>query len=110
MDDFVTPEQLCDFCGADADDPGGIISAARVSALAELKSAVGDPGILKANAGIANEAVRVMVYISYYGVRDGVQNLDFLRQRKTELVKMLQYGDAEVAADGDGQEGGSASD
>ena len=32
-----------------------------------------------------------MVYISYYAVRDGVKNFDYVERRRTQLMKELQY-------------------
>ena len=96
---LVTVEELRDFLGVD-EDSDSIIRAERNNALDELYRATGYDWTMEDKANVANEAVRVMVYISYYGVRGGLKNLDFLERRKTQLTKMLQFS-GEASCDGE---------
>lgn len=99
---LISIAQLRDFLGVD-NDSDGIIKNERDNALDELKRATGFDWSDANAARTANELVQIMVYISYYGVRDGVKNLDYLERRRTQLMKMLQYS-KEVYDDGVQQE------
>lgn len=90
-DALVSIDDLREFLGVDSDSDS-IIANERDNALDEIRRATGfDWEHAREQLGALNEAVQILVYISYYGVRDGVKNLVFLERRKIQLMKMLQY-------------------
>lgn len=94
-DVLITTEQLIDYLGTD-DDSAEIISAARDAAIEEIKTGVGLTDITGKAPALIDELIRILVYISYYAVRGGADNVDYLERRKIQLFKMLQYtGDAQ---------------
>ena len=100
MSSIVTTEQLMEFLGADS-DAETTVNDMKSSALDEIRRATGADWskIEDAQLGTVNELLRVMVYLSFYGVRDESKNLEHLSRRKIQLITMLQYS-GEVGTDG----------
>lgn len=85
---LITDEGLREYLGA---DPEADIASFLESALEELQRATGVDWRLQEKTGVANEAIRTIAYLSYYGMRGAAQNLDHLRRHKIELITQLQY-------------------
>ena len=90
----ITKDQLLDYIGAGAESVS-IVESLRASAFAQLRAATGTDWEKNASE-IANEAVRVMVWLSFYALR-GTDTTQHLENYKTQLIKQLQY--AEVTQD-----------
>lgn len=77
------------------------VEFARKTALEKLKRSTGKDWEKITNNEIANEAIRSMVYRSYWGVRDSAKNLEFLGKHILEQITTLQYSDdVEVVENG----------
>lgn len=100
---IVTVEQLRNYLGADSEKDSEI-KALLAAAIESLCRATGIDWTQRRKVDTFNEAIRVQVYLSYYAVRDGTKNTEFLQEYLTGLICALQLCTGEVDADGDGQE------
>ncbi len=91
MAGLISTENLMDYLGVD-DDSKVIVMQARVSAISELKYATGVNWETVDDAGLASEAVQILVWMNFYGIRGGAENTIFLQSRLTQIIKKLQYG------------------
>lgn len=91
---IVTVEHLRDYLGADSEKDSEI-EALRAAAIETLCRSTGIDWTQRHKADTFNEALRVQVYLSYYAVRDGVKNTEFLQNYLTGLICSLQLCKAE---------------
>lgn len=89
MAEAVTVEQLREFLGADAEHDGEV-SMLRASAIEHICRASKIDWTARQDVETFNEAVRTMVWTSYYAVRDEAKNTPFLREHLTGLICSLQ--------------------
>lgn len=94
---LVTAAELLDYLGAGSES-SAIVEGLRTSALAQLAAATGIDWTDRTDCGVANEALRVMVWLSFYSMRDDKAATEHLERYKTSLIKSLQYA-VEVTAD-----------
>lgn len=99
MAGIVSTENLLDWLGA-GEESAGIVSALRASALDSLRRATGIDWEGRERVETANEAIRAMVYLSFYGMRGTDVKTDALERHLNGLVKQLQFG-----GDADGAQG-----
>jgi len=98
--EIVSTEQLRDFLGADSEKDTEI-AALRASAIESISRSTGIDWTRREKVDTFNEAVRVRVWISYYAVRDGAKNTQFLQDYLTGLICSLQLtGHEEAESDG----------
>lgn len=100
MAELVTVEQLRDYLGVDADKDAEV-TALRASAIESISRPTGFDWKKRKKLDTFNEAVRVQVWLSYYAVRDGAKNTQFLQDYLTGLICSLQL-TAHEEADPDG--------
>lgn len=91
---IATVEQLRDYLGTDSEKDSEINSL-RAAAIETLCRATGIDWTQRKKIDTFNEALRVQVYLSYYAVRDGVKNMEFLQNYLTGLICSLQLCKAE---------------
>lgn len=87
---IITAAQLLDFLGADEDATSEIEEELQ-TALERLERATGIDWTTRQDVHTANQAIKDMVYLSFYAVRDGSQNTEFVEQHLTSIIKQLQY-------------------
>lgn len=86
---MISEQELLDFLGVD-EDSAQLVSQARTSALERLRRATGVDWENAEENALAAEAVKTMVYLSFYGVRDGLKNPAYLEDHLTGLLVELQ--------------------
>ncbi|MEG0839745.1 MAG: hypothetical protein RSF33_08095 [Hydrogenoanaerobacterium sp.] len=91
-------EALRDYLGVGA-ECDELIKSARASALEQLRRATGVNWEAENENAVAAEAVRCLVWLSFYGIRDDSKNTEFLRKHAIQLLSQLQYS-AEVKRNG----------
>lgn len=92
----VTVEEVLDYLGA-GEESKAEVKAEIASALAYLARATGADCSQRPGAA---EAVKLRVWLTFYGIRGGAQNTQYLEQHLTDLVKQLQYAnDPEIPDD-----------
>lgn len=89
-DGLITAAELLDFLGADEDAESEITEELQ-SALEQLERATGIDWGKRKDVHTANQAIKDMVYLSFYAVRDGSQNTEFVKWHLTSIIKQLQY-------------------
>jgi len=89
-DGLITSAELLDFLGADEDAQSEIEEELQ-SALEQLERATGVDWAKRKDVHTANQAIKDMVYLSFYAVRDGSQNTEFVERHLTSIIKQLQY-------------------
>lgn len=92
-DGLITAAELLDFLGADEDAESEIAEELQ-SALEQLERATGVDWEKRKDVHTANQAIKDMVYLSFYAVRDGSQNTKFVERHLTSIIKQLQYATA----------------
>jgi len=100
MTEVVTIEQLRDYLGVDADKDTEI-TMLRAFAIESISRASEFNWEQRKKIDTFSEAVRVQVWLSYYAVRDGAKNTQFLQDYLTGLICSLQL-TAHEEADPDG--------
>lgn len=103
---MITTEELGEYLGV-GEEKQGEVERIRAGALGRLRRATGVDWEHRPDSLAAEEALRAMVYLSYYGVRDGVKNTQFLEDYLTARVCELQFS-KEAMGLGTGQEGGDS--
>lgn len=83
----VTVEEVLDYLGA-GEESRAEVESEIASALAYLCRATGTDCSRRPGA---EEAVKLRVWLTFYGIRGGAQNTQYLEQHLTDLVKQLQY-------------------
>lgn len=83
----VTVDEVLDYLGA-GEESRAEVEAEIASALAYLRRATGADCSRRPGAG---EAVKLRVWMTFYGIRGGAQNTQYLERHLTDLVKQLQY-------------------
>lgn len=87
---LITAVQLADYLGAD-EDSLPIVEGLWESAVARLEQVMEQDPKTVTNCAVVNEALRTMVYISFYAVRGGAQNLEFLERHLAGLINELRF-------------------
>lgn len=87
----VTVDEVLDYLGA-GEESRAEVEAEIADALVYLRRATGAD--CSGRPGVA-EAVKLRVWMTFYGIRGGAQNTQYLQQHLTELVKQLQYTEEE---------------
>lgn len=83
----VTVKEVLDYLGA-GEESKVEVEAEIASALAYLHRATGADCSRRPGAA---EAVKLRVWMTFYAIRGGAQNTQYLEQHLTDLVKQLQY-------------------
>lgn len=89
MAEVVTEEQLREYLGV-GEENLGLVAQLRAAAIEGLNRACGFDWTLREDVEQFNDAVRVYVWMSFYGVRDPSQNTIFLESHLTWLINSLK--------------------
>lgn len=92
MDQPVTVEEVMDYLGV-GEESKQVVEREMAAAYRYLRRATETDWSKRPGA---EEAVKLRVWLTFYAVRGGAQNTDYLERHLTDLVKQLQY-----AGDGD---------
>jgi len=96
----VTVEEVMDYLGV-GEESRQVVEREMTAALCYLRRATGTDWSQRPEAA---EAVKLRAWMTFYAVRDGAQNTEYLRQHLTELVKQLQYAEEEQPNDPDSED------
>lgn len=89
---LVELHDMKDYLGESGNENDKMIREMTLAAQEELWRATGkDFTKVKANA-TAKRAVRMTVWLSFYGDRDDVKNAGYILQARDRLITQLQYG------------------
>lgn len=83
----VTVDEVMDYLGV-GDESRQVVEREMASAYQYLRRATGTDWSTRSGA---EEAVKVRVWLTFYAVRGGAQNTDYLERHLTGLIKQLQY-------------------
>lgn len=89
MTPLITPSRLADYLGSDSDNEA-LINDLYKSALGELNSVTERDWTRETDCGQVNEALRIMLYLSYYANRGKADNTEFLVRRLNGIITRLQ--------------------
>ena len=87
MDQPVTVEEVMDYLGV-GEETRQVVEREIAAAYQYLRRATGIDWSTRSGA---EEAVKVRVWLTFYAVRGGAQNTDYLERHLTNLIKQLQY-------------------
>ena len=87
---LIQATELLDYLGADEDNLPEV-QMARDAAIERLYRATGIDWNSVSQNKTANEAVKCMVWMDFYGLRDDLKNPEFVREHIDRLITALQY-------------------
>jgi len=90
MDELISTELMMDYLGADADS-WLLIDSIRLSAIDRLNTATGrDWRAAESDIPKANAAIRCMVWLDFYAIRDDSKNTAHIEAHLAGLITELQ--------------------
>lgn len=96
----VTVDEVMDYLGV-GEESRQVVEREMDAALRYLRRATGTDWSQRPEAA---ETVKLRVWLTFYAVRGGAQNTQYLTQHLTDLIKQLQYMTGGDADDGQHQD------